>query len=311
MARVRLYRRTNPSSTRSLLPRVLVSAAGLMLVGLTSVVVVAPASASAKAGSGVAWVRAAHLVPGVGATAVDLVPDAGTAAVNVVMSPDASYGDVTGYQKVPPGAYTVSVRPDSAASNAPMLERHFVIANGQAMTLAVVGTQQSPRLATLLDDLTPPAAGKVRVRVFAAVSAAQELTVQVVSGPTIARSAVLGQATGYRSVPAGRWDLRVTADQMKAAQEAVRLHAGGVYTVIALQGAAQALAVKVVTDAAGMPGALPRGGAQTGGGGMAPRDGSALRSSTALVGSGLVGGLCVMTALLLVRRRSVRVSARG
>ncbi len=260
---------TKTSSQPAVRTRSWATAVAAVLVALLAGATTAIASAQAATPAGVAWLRAAHLVPGVGAARVDLVPTAGGATQSVVMSPQASYGDVTSYQKIRPGTYTVSVRP-VGSSNAPTLSRRFTITTGKAMTLAVIGTQAAPRLAALVDDLTPPAAGDVSVRVLPAASGAETLTVSAVNGPVIADGAVLGQASAYRAVPAGRWTLKVAADGMAAAQSAVTLKAGGVYTVVVLGEESDDITAKVVTDAAGISTALPQGGAQTGGGGTAP-----------------------------------------
>lgn len=230
------------------------------------------ASAATTTPPGKAWVRAAHLVPGVGAVHVDLTPAGGGAASTVAMTPSASYGDVTSYQKVAPGTYTVNVRDATATAGAPMLSRSFTIRAGAAMTLAVLGTKSAPRLATLVDDLTPPAPGKVRVRVLPAAALTPEVSVAAVHGPMIATDAVLGQATDYAAVPAGRWDLRVTATGAQPVAAPVSLTSGSVYTIVVLDKAPGRSPLQVVTDAAGAM-AAPKGGAQTGGGGTAARQG--------------------------------------
>ncbi|GAB3695447.1 DUF4397 domain-containing protein [Angustibacter aerolatus] len=244
--------------TRPPAVRLLLALALLLLV---------PADPAHAAGDGVAWVRAAHLVPDVGAARVDLAPLDGTPGTKILMTPGAGYGDVTDYQKVAPGSYTLTVRP-SAGSIAPLLSRQFTVRKGRAVTLAIVGTASAPRLATLVDDLTPPARGAANVRVLPAVSLADHVSVQAVGGPALVQGAAIGQVTGYRSVPAGRWTLRVRGDDDPATTGSVRLGAGGVYTVVVLDGSAGRLRTKVFTDASGV-GAAPAGGAQTGGGGTA------------------------------------------
>ncbi|GMA85722.1 hypothetical protein GCM10025868_09720 [Angustibacter aerolatus] len=106
------------------------------------------------------------------------------------------------------------------------------------------------------------------MRVLPAVSLADHVSVQAVGGPALVQGAAIGQVTGYRSVPAGRWTLRVRGDDDPATTGSVRLGAGGVYTVVVLDGSAGRLRTKVFTDASGV-GAAPAGGAQTGGGGTA------------------------------------------
>lgn len=216
---------------------------------------------------GAAWVRAGHLVPGVGTTRIDLVPRSGP-ATSIVMSPAASYGDVTKYQKVDPGDYTVAVRPQGASlASSPMLQRAFTVVAGKATTLAVLGTSNDPRLVVLDDDLTPPTADTARVRVLPAASHAQTVSVMAVSGPTLTSGAVLGQATAYASVPAGSWTLNLTGTNGPSAQQTVTLASGSVYTAVVLD-SSTGVVLQVITDAAGAT-TTPVGAAQTGGGGMA------------------------------------------
>lgn len=227
-----------------------------------------PAHADEVTPPGKAWVRAGHLVPGVGTTRIDLTPKTG-AASSIVMSPGASYGDVTSYQKIDPGDYTVDVRPQGAAlDTTPMLERAFTVVAGKATTLAVLGTAADPRLVVLDDDLTPPAADTARVRVLPAASHAQTLSVMAVNGPTLTSGAILGQATAYASVPAGSWTLNLAGTNGVKAQQTIDLASGSVYTAVVLDSSADGVVLKVITDAAGAM-TTPVGAAKTGGGGMA------------------------------------------
>jgi Domain of unknown function (DUF4397) len=226
-------------------------------------------SASADDGTppGKAWIRAGHLVPGVGTTRIDLVPAAGS-PTSIVMSPAASYGDVTKYQKIDPGDYTVYVRPQGASLDTqPLLQRAFSVASGKAYTLAVVGTAADPRFAVLDDDLTPPASDTARVRVLPAASHATNLSVSADGGPNLTTGAVLGQATNYASVPAGGWTLKLTSTAGPSASQRVDLSSGSVYTAVVLD-SADSVTIKVITDAAGAQ-TMPVGAAQTGGGAMA------------------------------------------
>ncbi|MEO8829886.1 DUF4397 domain-containing protein [Lapillicoccus sp.] len=239
-----------------------VAALAILLLG------VAPAQADQSTPPGKAWVRAGHLVPGIGSTRIDLVPQSG-ATTSIAMSPSASYGDVTEYQKIDPGDYTVYVRPQGASlDTAPMLQRAFTVVAGKATTLAVLGTVDAPRLVALDDDLTPPAANTARVRVLPAASHAQTVSVDAMNGPTITTGAVLGQATSYATVPAGSWTLNLTYNSGLSAQQSVGLASGSVYTVVILDSGADSVQIKLITDAAGAV-ATPAGAAATGEGGMA------------------------------------------
>lgn len=241
-----------------------IAALAILLLG------VAPAQADQSTPPGKAWVRAGHLVPGIGSTRIDLVPQSG-ATTSIAMSPSASYGDVTEYQKIDPGDYTVYVRPQGASlDTAPMLQRAFTVVAGKATTLAVLGTVDAPRLVALDDDLTPPAANTARVRVLPAASHAQTVSVDAMNGPTITSGAVLGQATSYATVPAGSWTLNLTYNSGLTAQQTVSLASGSVYTAVILDSGADSVQIKLITDAAGAV-ATPAGAAATGEGGMASK----------------------------------------
>lgn len=247
--------------------------AGLLLVAV-STLSAGPASADSVGAAGAtppgqAWIRAGHFIPGFGAARIDLRPESG-AGGQIVMSPNAGYGDVTAYQKIAPGTYTVSVWDASApAAAAPALSRSFTATAGKAQTIAVIGTAAAPRLAVLSDDLTPPAAGSARVRVLSASSLAPSVNVMAVGGPTIATDAVLGTTTGYTTVPAGPWTLNLSGASMSSKQT-VTLASGSVYTAVALDSGTTAVTIKVITDAAGAV-STPVGAAATGFGGAAPQ----------------------------------------
>ena len=288
------------------------------VLGVLLVLVVAGASAARAADAsppGKAWIRAGHLVPGFSTARVDLVPKNGS-ATSIVMSPAASYGDVTDYQKIDPGDYTVTVRPQGASlETEPLLQRAFTVVAGKATTLVAVGTADSPRLVALDDDLTLPAASAARVRILPAASHTQTVSIMAQNGPTLATGAILGQATDYTSVPAGSWTLDLTSGGGPTAQQTVDLKSGSVYTAIVLDSAPGAVTVKVITDAAGATTA-PQGAAQTGGGGMAAQLAAGDEShSQTRTGSVLVLALAVTLALafgaLWGERRGSAVAPAG
>lgn len=234
-------------------------------------------------------------MPGFGAARVDLRPTTG-AATAIVMSPSATYGDVTSYQKIEPGTYVVDIRSsDAGEASSPMLSRSFTVGAGTASTVAVLGAASAPRLAVLTDDLTPPAAGTARVRVLSASANASALTVQAVGGPQITKGAVLGQTTAYTTVPQGRWTLALTGTNGPSSSQTVTLASGSVYTAVALDTGATGVRLAIVTDAAGAA-TTPMGAAATGLGGAAAVTTQAASGST--LGGPL--GLTGLVALLLV-----------
>lgn len=282
-------------------PRARVVVVAVLALLLVSLCCARPASAAVP---GAAWVRAAHLVPGLGAMEVTARPTAG--GDPVVLAASAAYGDVAPYQRLAPGDYTVELRPaGTALTTAPVLSSTFSAASGAAYTLAGLGSLQSPRLATLQDDLTPPAPGTVNVRLLPAASSAATVTVRAANGPVLAQDAVFGQPTRYASVPAGKWTLQASAKGLAEATTDVDLTAGGVYT-LAVVDRDGGLGIQVVTDAAGAA-TMPVGGAQTGGGGTAPglqSTGPSSGASAPAVVGGVTTLLVVGATGLLARRRA-------
>ncbi|GAA1879040.1 DUF4397 domain-containing protein [Lapillicoccus jejuensis] len=294
--------------------------AGLLGALLTAVAVLVATLGLATAGSaaaddtagatppGAAWIRAGHFVPGFGAARVDLLPEGSSAGApsSVVMSPGATYGDMTSYQKIAPGSYTVQIRSSGAQpSTAPLLTRSFSVTAGSAHTVAVVGNASAPRLVVLGDDLTPPAAGSARVRLLDASASATSLDVAAQNGPTLASGAVLGQVTPYATVPKGPWTLTLGGSGATPATQRISLESGNVYTAIALDSDG-GLRVQLVTDAAGSA-ALPAGGAATGLGGLAA--GAGTTAPSPLVAPAAVAALAVLAAFgaVVARRRPGRV----
>ncbi|WP_295695023.1 DUF4397 domain-containing protein [Lapillicoccus sp.] len=298
---------------------------GLLLIAVTALSA-GPANADSVGAAGAtppgkAWIRAGHFIPGFGAARVDLKPASGSTG-SIVMSPNAGYGDVTSYQKLDPGTYTVSIWDATAPADAtPTLSRSFTAASGKAQTIAVIGTASAPRLAILSDDLTPPAAGSARVRVLSASSLAPMVNVMAVNGPTIATDAVLGTTTGYTTVPDGAWTLNLSGSSMSSKQT-VTLASGSVYTAVALDSGLTAVTIKVITDAAGAV-ATPVGAAATGFGGAASQqavtasqatshdtsEGIVWAAVTALLGSLLLGSALLRAAVRRTARQPVRVTS--
>jgi hypothetical protein len=247
--------------------------------------------ADASTGAAGAWVRGAHLVPGLGTMTLALSPVSGSAAPDlgdaIVLAPTASYGDVAGYQRVPAGRYAVGVWPaDSPRDAEPVLTGTVEVADGQAYTVAGLGTKDDPTVSTLSDDLTPAQPGAARVRVLPAASSAPTVDISAVGGPAVANGAAFGRPTGYSTVPAGAWTLSTSADGSEPTTTQVSLTGGGVYTLLVLE-ATQGLVVTAVVDAEGTA-STPVGGAATGGGASADRATDLAPATTAAAGLALL-----------------------
>lgn len=287
---------------------------------VTALLGAAPASA---ADAGTAWVRAAHLVPGLGTMSISLTPFAGAhagtaskpgvpAAPEVdgmrAVQPAATYGRASEYRQIPVGLYTITVRPAGAAAGAPALVTGTLDAKAdQAYTLAALGTTRTPRVQALSDDLRPPTDGGAKVRLLPAASSAAKVTVAASGGPTLAQGAVFGAPTGYAEVPAGAWTLTATgtggnrgaSSTSVSSSATVRLTGGDVYTLLVLDKPGGGLTLTPLLDAAGM-GAMPTAGVQTGAGGTAPQPVSGAVPGLLVVSIGLLG-----LAATGARRRAV------
>ncbi|QIM22748.1 DUF4397 domain-containing protein [Phycicoccus sp. HDW14] len=280
-----------------------------------------PAKSSA---AGTTWVRAAHLVPGVGTMTIRLVPFAGTSLADApkaaipeaeadgatrILEPAVGYGGIGEYRQVPAGLYAVTIRPvGSATDTPPVLAGTFLAQDGRAVTLAALAHTPSPRIDVLTDDLDRPAAGSASVRLIPAAPDATTTTVAAAGGPTLADRVPFGEPTRYEAVPAGRWTLNVstTSDARpdRPTSAAVTVASGGVYSVFVLADGKGGVTVKPVVDALGL-GSAPRRGVQTGGGGAATRPADpALGGGLALAGAGglVLAGLGLRRRLQPVRR---------
>lgn len=324
-------RNTMHTTTPHRMPRVLAVLAAAVALAVGAF---APSASAAPApaadGMATAWVRAAHLVPGMGEMTISLVPFAGAAAGDVtkpgvpaadekdgarVVEPAAGYGTAGDYRQVPQGLYTVTVRPAGAAADAPPVLTGTVDAKAdQAYTLAALGSKTSPRIQVLSDDLRPPKPGTASVRLLPAATRASAVTVAAQDGPTVADDAKFGTPTGYAAVPDGPWTLDVSttttsggrAMQGSSTTGKVDLASGGVYTLLVLDSASgEGVTLKPVVDAQGVATA-PKDGVQTGGGGMATRP----ADPRLLGGLGLAAAGASVLLVLAVRRRSSVSSTR-
>jgi hypothetical protein len=183
-----------------------------------------------------------------------------------------SYGDVSPYQRVPAGTYTVSARAAGAdPASPPVLATTVTVAPGAATTIAGVGPFADLGFAVLTDDLTLPPPGRSRARVINAAATGSPLDLALAGGSTLATDLPFAGTTDYVDVPAGAGTLTVTGSSGTPAQLPVELAAGSVYTVLVLERSAGGLTVTPALDAAS-PGVVPVGGVEAGAGGTAGGD---------------------------------------
>jgi hypothetical protein len=264
-------------------------AAGLVTLGW------APAAA-ASGDDGM--VRMMHLSPDT--PTVDAYIDSVSTPGTQVVLPAVTYGDVSPYQSVPAGTYTVSARNAGAdPASPPALATTITVEAGRAVTIAGVGAFADLTFAVLDDDLTLPPAGQARARVVNGAATASPVDLSLAGAAPLATALPFGGHTGYVDVPGGAGTLTVAAPGAPADMPVdlpVDLAAGSVYTVVVLDGDGGAVTVRTALDAAS-PGVVPTGGVETGAGGTAAGPGGwatlglavAAASAIALLLTGLLG----------------------
>ncbi len=199
------------------------------------------------------------------------------------------------------GLYSVALTAPGAAE--PMISRSVRVTADVAVTVVAVGDPNQVRTRVVSDDLTAPAAGQARVRVLSGTSGATSVNASVVDGPSLAKDVAPGTATAYAEVGAQTWSIRLSGGAGSSVTP-VKVRAGSVYTLLALDGADGGVRLEPVVDSSGAA-TMPTGGVQTGGGGLAAGQSS---SDGPLSSSALVALLALTAGSLLLLRR--RASAR-
>lgn len=257
----------SPKSRRPAARMLLVAAAaiGLITSGVTPALATAPLAAPAATGQS-GWLRVAHLSPDT--KAVDLQLTALSGGESVFELDNVTYGAVSEYQQVPAGTYVVAMVPSDAKDGAPpVISASVKIEQGKTVTVAAYGENTDLQTKVFQDDLTNPEAGAARIRLIQASTVTKLVDVETSTGLLIAKDAAAGSATSYASVPAGAWNLELTASGIDDSAS-VDLPNGSVNTLFVLDNADGGLTVMSVLDSASV-GAAPIGGVQTGGGALA------------------------------------------
>lgn len=242
------------------------------------------------------WIRGGHLAVGVGTADLYLTPYAGG---DPVVVRDVSYREITDYANVPAGRYTVAVRAAGAAADtAPMISAEAVVEPGQATSVFAIGDKDNARGRVFSDDLSAPPSGSAKVRVVAAAPETDAVSVKLSDGRQIASDVAPGDASDYATVAADAYTATLDPSQGESADAAMPLRGGTVYTVVVLPDEQKpgALTTEVVRDAAGSA-QVPTGGVDTGGGGLAPAQGSSLPFALG------IGGVVAVVAYAGTARR--------
>ncbi len=228
---------------------------GLLLAATVVLALLLPGTVGAAQTS---KLRLTHLSPDTPNVNVTVVSAAGRSyAVD-----DFGYGNVTAYEDIDPGTYTVQMRLTSDAAAAPIPIGTVQAGPGQVYTAAVLGPRAGANVTLFTDDLTLPGVGVARVRVVQAAQGAGPVAVTW-NVNAIATSTAYGTATGYVDAAAGSGTVAVAPTSGAPFTLPADLATGGVYTVVVLQ-RGPILGGHVLLDAL-----TSRGGTHNGGGGGA------------------------------------------
>ena len=280
----------NLSRTATWLTR-LVSACALT-VGLAGALGLGATSAAAS--TGVGYLRLAHFSPNTPKVDVYLYSFGNPAAMVVLHG--VGYGDVSPYESVAVGEYTVAMRLAGAApASKPVLSTTVNVTSGAAYTVAGVGPLNGIRLQILDDRLTTPRT-KSLVRVIQA--SMHQARVTVTAGTKVlGRGLTFTTVTGYRVVSPGTLTISaVGATESGSGQ--FTLAPDTIYTFVVLDDPGH-LTLEALVDAQGSR-AIPAGGAATGFGGAAPRPGASLLP---WLGAAAAGILVAVGGVFRLRRR--------
>lgn len=200
--------------------------------------------------NGTAQVRVVHASPD--APAVDVLVD------NAVVLNGVTYKQSSDYLEVPAGNRNIKVR--ATAGGAVVINADANVAAGEAYTVIASGLLANIEPVVLVDDLTPPAAGNIKVRLVHGAPNVGEVDIYVtapdadISALTPTLSAVPFQAASdYLEVPAGTYQVRVTPAGSKTVAldtGALTLTSGQIRTAIATEaeGGGTPLAALLLAD---------------------------------------------------------------
>ncbi len=270
----------------------LISACALAL-GLAGVLGLSAATA-ASAGTGPGYLRLAHLSPNTPAVDVYLYSFGDPNAMVVLHH--VGYGDVSPYEAVGSGRYTVAMRAAHAKpSSKPVLSTTINVISGRAYTVAGMGPLSGLKLQVIGDSLAM-ARNEALVRVIQASMHQNSVTVK-------AGSKVLGSGlsfttvTPYSAVQPGSTTVSANGTTEHGSGQ-FTLDAGTIYTMVVLDDAGH-LKVQDLVDSSGSK-IMPSGSAATGFGGTAARPGAPLLP---WIGAAAAGILVAAGGTIRLRRR--------
>jgi hypothetical protein len=257
----------------------LISASGLAL-GLAGALGLGATAASASAGPG--YLRLAHLSPNTPAVDVYLYSFGNPSAMVVLHH--VGYGDVSGYQSVASGEYTVAMRlAGAAAGTKPVLSTTISVTSGGAYTVAGMGPLSGIRLQVLTDRLTTPR-NKALVRVIQASMHQTSVSVTV-GAKVLGRGLSFTTVTPYKAVTPGTLTVSAVGASANGSSQ-LSLSPDTIYTLVVLDDPGH-LKIAALVDSQGSR-VMPTGGAATGLGGTAARPGAPLLPWVGVAAAGIL-----------------------
>lgn len=240
------------------------------------------------------WIRLAHLSPDTPAVDVSLI---GVDSADGFELEDVGYGDVSGYARLPAGAYAVEMVPaGSPAGTDPVVSQVVEVSADRAYTATAAGLNADLTVTVLTDDLSAPSEGQARVRVIQASVSSDTVDVTTDTGTAIAEDVAFGTATDYTEVEPGRWTLEVDGTEQSGTVQ-VDLAPASVSSLFVLDRDGE-LSITAIEDSAGS-GEVPAGGVATGGGGLHLND----RGPIAPLVTVLLSAVALLVVLMVVDRR--------
>jgi hypothetical protein len=199
------------------------------------------------------------------------------------------------YLDLPAGTYKIQVTPTGSPVSSAVIDASATIEAGKAYTIAATGAVAAIAPTIIVDDLSAPASGKAKVRVYHFSPDAPAVDVKLASGTTLIPGLAFPKASDYLEVDAGSYDLQVTpagASAVVIDLPGTALEAGKIYSVFATNVVASIkpeLAVTSPVAAAAAPTSLPN----TAAGDEAP---------LGLIAA--VAAVLLLSGALLIRRRA-------
>ncbi len=175
-----------------------------------------------------AQLRVIHASPD--APAVDVYVDGDLTLENV------PFFTASQYLNLPAGTYRLQVTPNGASPDDAVIDAEATLESGTAYTVAATGLVANIQPTIIVDDLSAPADGQAKVRVYHFSPDAPAVDVRLADGTVLISSLAFPDASEYLEVPAGSYDLQVTpagAEDVVIDLPGTTLEAGNIYSVFA------------------------------------------------------------------------------